>query len=198
VQEKWDNRFRNHNFAYGKDPNIFLVSAAHHIPKGRVLSLGEGEGRNAIFLAQSGYNVTAIDYSKVGLNKIRNLAAANQVKINTIHNDLTRYKFKKNYWQGIVSIYFHIHKEQRAAIHRQCVEALANSGIFILEAYSPKQLHFDTGGPKNIDVLMGLDDIMHELNGLQFIIAHETEREIIEGQYHTGLGSVIQIVAKKA
>ncbi len=197
AQNKWNERFAKKGYAYGQSENDFLRESAHLLPMGKILSIGEGEGRNAVYLAKLGYDVTAIDYSEVGLDKANNLAKENRTKIHTIHADLTTYNLEKDYWQGIVSIYFHVHKDERSKIHRKCVEALVTGGVFILESYSTNQLSYDTGGPKNIDLLLDLDEVIRELDGLNFKIARVTEREVIEGDYHTGLGSVVQIAAEK-
>ena len=195
--DKWNERFAKDGFAYGNTENDFLRESVHFLPQGKILSLGEGEGRNAIFLAKLGYDVTAIDYSQVGIEKSQKLARDNKVKIQTILADLTTYKLEKDHWQGIVSIYFHVYKNDRAIIHRNCVDALSKGGVLILESYSTNQLKFGTGGPKNIDLLLDLDEVLRELEGLDFKIARVTERDVIEGDYHTGRGSVVQIIAIK-
>ena len=196
-QAKWNERFSQKGYAYGEEANEFLKTTAHLLPKGRILCLGEGEGRNALFLAMAGYEVTAIDISEVGLEKIRKRAEEKNVKIQTVHADLTQYDIGIEAWQGIVSIYFHLPKNNRSPLHHRCTEALAKGGVFIMESYSTKQLKFDTGGPKNIDLLLDLDEVRAELNSLDFKIAREIEREIIEGEFHTGVGSVIQIAGVK-
>lgn len=196
-EAKWNDRFSGDRYAYGKKENDFLRNYSHLLPKGKVLSLAEGEGRNALFLAKLGYDVTAVDYSEVGLEKTEERAKDANVHIHTIQADLTNYDFGNEYWQGIVSIYFHIHKDSRSIIHQKCADALAPKGVFILESFSTDQLKFGTGGPKNSDLLFNLEEVMDELVGLDFKIARTIEREIIEGDYHTGLGSVIQIVAEK-
>jgi SAM-dependent methyltransferase len=194
---KWDERFNAEEYRYGKEANEFLKSGYHEIPKGNVLCIGEGEGRNSVFLAKQGYNVTALDYSIVGLEKTENLAKENNVLIHLIHADITQYKFEKNYWQGIVSIFCHFDKINRQKVHQNCVNALATEGIFLLEAYAPNQLKYGTGGPKTIDLLMELSEVKDELKGLHFLTAREIEREIFEGSLHKGKGSVIQILGKK-
>ena len=158
-QQKWNERFAKEGFAYGSQENKFLRDSVHYLQKGQILSLGEGEGRNAVYLASLGFDVTAIDYSDVGLEKTQKRAKEANVTIHTIQADLTNYDFGNACWQGIVSIYFHIHKDQRSKIHRGCVDALAPKGTFLLESYSTDQLKFGTGGPPNIDLLLDLDEL---------------------------------------
>lgn len=195
--EKWDQRFDSDEYKYGKDPNEFLKNNFTVIPKGNVLCVGEGEGRNAVFLAKNGYHVTALDYSITGLKKVEVLAKENNVDIELIHSDVTKYNFKHNQWHGVISIFCHIHKDFRKNLNQNCVKSLLTNGIFFLEGYSPNQLKYQTGGPKDKDLLMNLTEVKNELKGLDFIISHEIKREIYEGSMHNGLSSVIQIIGKK-
>ena len=195
--EMWDERFASLEYKYGKEPNDFLKSNFQEIPKGKVLCIGEGEGRNAVYLAKKKYKVTALDYSIEGLKKTEKLAKENSVEVELIHADLAGYNFEQKRWQGIVSIFCHLDKINREKVHEECVNALSTNGIFLLEAYSPNQLKYDTGGPKSLALLMDLKDVKEELNGLNFILSQEMVREVFEGSLHKGIGSVIQIIGKK-
>jgi SAM-dependent methyltransferase len=193
----WDERYSQPGFAFGTAPNDFLVSVASQIPKGDVLSLGEGEGRNAIFLASCGHKVHAVDASLVGLLKARELATRNQVEITTEVTDLSHYKIEPDRWNGIVSIFCHLPPPLRSRLYREAVAGLRPGGAFVLEAYTPKQLVYGTGGPKVAELLVTLDELREELAGLEFVHATELERPVIEGTFHTGLAHVVQVVAKK-
>ncbi|MCG6950228.1 MAG: class I SAM-dependent methyltransferase [Acidobacteria bacterium] len=193
----WNERFSEPGYAYGKDPNRFLESVAHRIPAGRVLSLAEGEGRNAVYLAGLGYQVTAVDASTVGLAKAESLAEERGVDIETVYADLAAYEIGPGEWQGIISIFCHLPPLVRAALHEQVLRGLAPGGVLILEGFTPRQLEYGTGGPKSRDLLMDLNVIRQELPGLRFEVAREVEREITAGKYHGGIGSVLQILAVK-
>jgi len=195
--EMWDERFSSSEYKYGKDANEFIRSNFHLIPKGKVLSIGEGEGRNSVFLAQQGFKVTALDYSTEGLKKTEKLAKENSAEVELIHADVTEYNFEQNDWQGIVSIFCHLDKYNREKVHKECVNALSTNGIFLLEAFSPNQLKYATGGPKSLELLMELEDVKKELIGLEFLKSQELVRELFEGLLHKGLGSVIQIIGEK-
>ncbi len=195
--EHWNTRYSESGYAYGKEPNAFLAAHFTRVPKGKVLVLADGEGRNGVFLATKGYTVTSVDWSIVGLEKARALAKEKQVELTTVLCDLEHFQIKPNEWSGIVSIFCHLPKPLRQSVHQACVQGLMHGGVFLLEAYSPKQLQFGTGGPKTEELLMPLNDVIEELNGLSFELAHEIERDVIEGKYHTGRASVIQIIAKK-
>src|SRR5690348_15769107 len=135
----WDKRYSSEEYAYGKAPNDFLVEKYNHIPKGKILSLAEGEGRNAVFLAKQGYSVTAVDASQVGLGKAKTLAKANGVAIELVQADLARFDIGENRWDGIVSIFCPLPSSLRKELHKRVVAGLKSNGVFLLEAYTPNQ-----------------------------------------------------------
>ena len=193
----WDKRFSEPGYAYGTEPNGFLTSVVDQIPRGDVLCLAEGEGRNAVYLAGLGYQVTAVDKSTVGLAKAEALARDRGVTIETVNADLADYPIDPGVWQGIVSIFCHQPPIVRAALHERCLRGLAPGGVFVLEGFTPRQLKLGTGGPKSRELLMELEIIRQELPGLRLEIAHEIERDVAEGKYHNGTASVVQILAVK-
>lgn len=193
----WDERYSEPGFAYGTAPNDFLVSVADRIPQGKILSLAEGEGRNAVYLALRGFQVTGVDGSAVGLRKARTLATERGVRINTIHADLSDFAIAPNEWNGILACFCHTSPALRVALHQAAVRGLKPGGVFVLEAFSKEQLAYGTGGPQALDLLMSLDELKQELAGLEFLHAVQIEREVREGQGHTGLASVVQILGIK-
>ena len=193
----WDERFSRPGYAYGTEPNAFLASVAHRIPPGRVLSLGDGEGRNGVYLATRGFEVVAVDASTVGLAKARQLAADRGVTLRTVHADLADFDLGAVCWSGIVSIFCHLPPDLRERVHRQVVAGLAPGGVLVLEAYTPRQLEYRTGGPPVLELLMTLDALRAELAGLELLTGQEVEREVVEGSLHTGLAHVVQVVARR-
>lgn len=193
----WDERFSSDDYAYGKEPNDFLVEWAHSLPLGRVLSLAEGEGRNAVFLATQGRQVTAMDSSKVGLEKARRLAAERGVQLDTLHAELETLEPGIQQWDAVVSIFAPLAHAERRILHRKVVAALKPGGVFLLEAYTPAQLAYGTGGGSDPDTKITADLLREELDGLQFLHLVEIEREVLEGRYHTGRSAVLQAVAQK-
>ena len=145
-------------------PAMFMVrrpmrswrEVAPQIPAGPVLCLAEGEGRNAVYLATLGHRVTAVDQSEVGLAKAQRLAKARGVKIETLVTDLADYTITAGAWAGIVATFAHLPPALRRRVHRDVVAGLQPGGVFILEAYTPAQLAFGTGGPKSPELLMTL------------------------------------------
>lgn len=194
----WDDRYSDPDFAYGTEPNAFLAEEAHRLPaEGPILCLAEGEGRNAVWLAERGYAVTAVDGSSVGLEKATKLARERGVDIECVCSDLAHYPIEPGQWAGIVSIFGHLPADLRPQVHRQVAEGLRPGGTLILEAYTPQQLAYGTGGPPVEAMMMDLARLESELPGLEFEVAREIEREVIEGKYHTGAGHVVQLVARR-
>lgn len=194
----WDERYSSAEYVYGTRANDFLATVVGRIPLGPVLELGAGEGRNAVFLAEKGYDVTAVDQSAVGLDKAQRLAAERGVQIMTVQTDLVELAIEPKAWAGIVSVFCHVPRAVRAPLHASAVAGLQPGGVFILEAYTPSQLGRGTGGPPVPDLMMTLQELMPELNGVQdWEVARETTRAIHEGRFHNGLGDVVQIVARK-
>lgn len=195
---QWDERFSADGFFYGSDPNDFLRSQAGRIrPRGDVLCLGEGEGRNAVFLAAQGLRVTAVDGSQAGLTKLMKLAAEKHTSVETHCADLADFDMGIDKWDAIVSIWCHLPVVLRADVHARAVKALKPGGVFILEAYTPRQLQFKTGGPPVTELLMTLEALRSELPGLDFLHGVEIDRDIHEGRGHEGKSAVVQVVARR-
>jgi SAM-dependent methyltransferase len=197
MKSMWDERYGEPELAYGSRANDFLSEMADSLPPGPVLCLAEGQGRNAVFLAKRGHRVTAVDQSRVGLARAKALAAAHGVQIDAHTADLEKFVITPGAWAGIVAIFAHLPPALRTRVHRAAVAGLQPGGVFILEAYTPAQLDYRTGGPRDPDLLMTLEILRQELAGLEFVHARETIREIHEGRYHTGRGVVVQVMACK-
>lgn len=194
----WNQKFDRQDYLYGTEPNDFLRAATQHLAlSSEVLCIAEGEGRNATFLAKLGHQVTAIDASDVGLNKAKQLAKKNKVNLKTIVADLADFEMGMSRWDAIIAIFCHLPPSLRKQVNQKIVTALKPNGLFIAEAYSKKQLEHNTGGPKDLNLLMDLNQVKNELTGLDWLQASEIKREIIEGAGHTGLGEVIQLIGAK-
>ena len=192
----WNERFAGDEFFYGTKPNDFLAENVQLL-SGEVLSLCEGEGRNAVFMAKQGLVVHAVDGSSVGLEKAQKLAAAQGVNITTEVADLTQYSIEPASYGAAVSIFAHLPSAERKKLHAKVEQGLKPQAVFLLEGYSKNQLANDTGGPKNLDMLFSVEELLGDFSQCDVILAHEIEREVIEGQGHTGLASVVQLLLRK-
>ncbi len=159
----WNGKFSKADYFYGIKPNEFLASKIDLFNNHKkLLCLGEGEGRNAIFFAQNGFEVSAIDASDLGLKKLQNRAKEENLNIKTFCMDL-------NYWQSnekydvIVASYLHMYKNERENLFEKIEDSLNTNGYFVGEFFSTKQLEFNSGGPKDLELLYTVIFFLHKL-----------------------------------
>ncbi len=193
----WEERYRADAYLYGTEPNAFLEEHVGTLPNGSVLCLAEGEGRNAVYLARSGRDVHSVDLTDSGVAKTLRLADAHDVRVGAVAADLATHDIGVARWDGIVSIFAHMPPPVRRDLHARVVAALKPGGVFLLEAYTPDQIGRGTGGPAVPEMTMTLDLLRDELPGLDFVHAVELERDVVEGIGHTGVGAVVQLIARK-
>ncbi len=199
VGAQWDARFSAEDYVYGTEPNGFLMEVAPSLPPApaRLLSLGEGEGRNGVYLASRGYQVTAVDASAVGLRKAERLAAERGLSLTTVVSDLDAFSIAPGAWDVVVSIFCHLPMPLRRDVFRRAVEGLRPGGMFVLEAYTPAQLALRTGGPPVRELLYTAEELREDLAGLELPILREREREVVEGRLHTGRAAVVQVLGRR-
>jgi SAM-dependent methyltransferase len=194
----WDQRYQENKPAYGEAANDFLVEQVGLLRPGTCLCLAEGQGRNAVWIAEQGFAVTAMDQSSVGMAKAAELAAARGVALETAVGDLAEFDLGSGKWDNIVSIFGHLPGPLRRDVHRRVVEALRPGGIFLLEAFTPDQLATEgTGGPADPDMLLTIAKLKAELPELEVVFAREIVRPVNEGDYHKGDCAVVQFIARK-
>ena len=192
----WNERYASAEYLYGMDPNSFLVEHSDLLT-GPVLSLSEGEGRNAVFLALRGLEVYGVDISETALTKAQALAKLNSVEIQTEVADLSNFEPEQNSYASVISISAHLPSAIRNNLYPLIEQCLKPNGIILLEAYSESQLTRTTGGPKDADMLMTVAKLEQEFPSLEPVLIRELEREVSEGEGHAGLASVVQFIARK-
>lgn len=194
----WNARYAGEDYAYGTEPNDFLVAQAALLPAGLpVLCLADGEGRNGVWLAGRGFEVTSVDVAQQGLDKAQALAQRAGVSLRTVRADVMQYELGENRWGAIVSIFLHLPQRARAALLARCVRALAPGGVLVFEAYGKRQPEFGTGGPPEPELLARLRDVVDELVGLEIVHRFDGVRAVHEGAHHSGDAHVVQVVARK-
>jgi len=194
----WDERYAVSEYVYGKEANDFLRDHVRRLKKGRVLSLGSGEGRNEVFLAGQGFQVTALDASGIGLAKAKKLAVEKGTALTTLHTDLAGYAFAEQSWDSIISIFCHLPPALRKTVHQGIIKGLKPGGVFLLEAYTPLQLQYGTGGPSVKEMLLTLKQLQQDFKGFYILYGEEKVRPVREGKYHNGQAAVVQFVARKS
>jgi ubiquinone/menaquinone biosynthesis C-methylase UbiE len=194
--EFWNERYKEKVFAYGLQANDFLQEQS--FPEGsKILCLAEGEGRNGVFLAEQGHDVTCVDYSEEGIKKMNQLAEMKGVQIHTVCADLNEFEFKENTWDGIVIIFGHLPTALREKVHGQFYKALKPGGKLVLEAYHKTQLNYKTGGPMTETMLYSDEELRADFHEFKHLQINQLEREVHEGEFHFGNAAVIQVIAEK-
>ncbi len=195
-QEFWNSKFSREGFLYGLKPNSFIASKANFfLENAKILCLGEGEGRNAVFLAKKGFDVTAIDASDIGLSKLQQRAKEENLNIKTICMDLNDWKVKGEY-DVIVASFLHMHKNERAQLFKMIDDSLNIGGLFVGEFFSVKQLAYQSGGPKDENLLYTTEDFKKYFSSYE----NEIKEQITildEGKGHQGEACVIRVFVQK-
>jgi SAM-dependent methyltransferase len=189
----WDERFSGEAFAYGTVPSRWLVEQAPGFPKDLpVLALGEGEGRNAVHLAGLGLDVHAVDGSRVGLEKAERLAASRGLRMRTTVADLAHFVPEPGRYGAVVLVFLHLPPSLRALVHERAASALAPGGRVVLEAFSPRQLAFASGGPRQADMLYDVETLRADFPTVRWDALSELEADLDEGPLHQGRASLVR------
>ncbi|MCB0524752.1 MAG: class I SAM-dependent methyltransferase [Lewinellaceae bacterium] len=191
----WNDKFAAASYLYGTSPNSYFKEQIDVAPKpGRLLLLAEGEGRNAVYAAGKGWEVTAVDFSKKGREKALQLADLHGVEINYLIADIAELNFSAFGQLDVIGLFYaHFPSQTRRQIHQNCVTALSPTGKVWLEAFNPKQLSRQSGGPKNPDMLYTKELLLTDFQGLTAHEAIETAVNLEEGPGHQGLGEVVRL-----
>jgi 2-polyprenyl-3-methyl-5-hydroxy-6-metoxy-1,4-benzoquinol methylase len=199
MTNPWDQRFsRSADYLYGETPNAWIASALPKLPVGaQVLALADGEGRNAVWLAEQGYAVLNCDYSQIGLAKTQQLAAQRGVVVATQHTDLTACTLPEAQFDAVVASFFHLPHVQQAQVWENVIKAIKPSGYLVVQVFSREQLPLNSGGPKDESLLYQLSDWQHFLRDMHVEILEATEVVLDEGELHQGVAKVINIKSVK-
>ncbi|MCY9530312.1 class I SAM-dependent methyltransferase [Paenibacillus alvei] len=193
----WNERYGSAEYYYGEEPNAFIREQAHHLENCRtIIAFAEGEGRNAIYLARAGHQVTAIDYSENGLNKTEKLAHKYNVRVHTKQANLLTDHIAQQEYDAAIMVFGHFHQREQGLIVNKLKQAVKPGGIIMLEVYSKEQLRYGTGGPPDIDMLYDPAGMLAWCKELEVLHFYYGEQNRVEGKGHTGLAHVIQVIAR--
>ena len=198
MLEFWEQRYREDGYAYGEKPNIFFKQFIDSHKPGKILLPAEGEGRNAVYAALKGWQVDAYDFSEKAVENSLDFAREHKVSINyshASHDDLDQYDPG---YDAIALIYVHVTNDFRQQFHQQLQGLLKQGGAFLMEAFTPEQLERSSGGPKHINMLYKMDDVISDFEKeCDFEIIKERDEELDEGKYHVGKAKFIRMLALK-
>lgn len=202
MDQKWNDRYQQPEFAYGKAPNVFFAESLPGLKPGHILMPADGEGRNGVFAARSGWQVTSFDQSNVGQAKALQLAAEHKVSLDYIVSDLEHLHFTPDTFDAIGLIYAHFDGDKKSRYHRRLNESLRPGGIVIFEAFSKRHLKFVTrnpqvGGPRDLDTLFSEEEIIRDFPNFDILTLRDEIILLNEGKFHIGEGAVIRFVGRK-
>jgi 2-polyprenyl-3-methyl-5-hydroxy-6-metoxy-1,4-benzoquinol methylase len=200
--EKWNNRYRDNEYAYGEEPNNYLKEQLTVLNVGNILFPAEGEGRNAVFAAGLGWTVHSFDISAAGRDKAMRLAEKHGVSIEYQVGELATLNYSPEQFDVIALIYAHFPANIKSIYHKQLSGYLRKGGVVIFEAFSKNHLRYisenpKVGGPTDIQALFSIEEIQADFAKYEIIELAEKEIELNEGLYHLGKGSVIRFVGRK-
>lgn len=200
--QKWDERYANEEFVYGKEPNQYLQEQLEQLKPGSILFPADGEGRNSVYAALQGWKASAFDISAEGQKKALQLAKQYQVSIDYQVGELQTLDYREEQFDVIALIYAHFPADIKSSIHQTLNRYLRKGGIVIFEAFSKNHLEYVTknekvGGPKDIESLFSVGEIKSDFPDYHILELSEKEIELKEGLFHNGTGSVIRFVGRK-
>jgi SAM-dependent methyltransferase len=197
--ERWERRFSVPDYVFGTEPNAFLRSQAHMLPKsGAALAVADGEGRNGVWLAERGLNVLSIDWSPTALGKAQALAQQRGVTLRTVAADVVRWQWPAAQFDAVVAIFIQfLTPDERRHVFAAMRNALKRGGLLLIEGYRPEQLNYKTGGPSRVENLYTRAMLEAEFSGLSELRIIEHDSMTREGTGHVGMAALIDLIGRK-
>lgn len=198
----WDAKFADPDYLYGTRPNAFLVAETYRLTPGQsVLMVGDGEGRNGVWLAEQGLKVSSVDASPRAIQKATKLALDRGVALNAACADLRDWAWPVATFDAVVAIFVHFRPDARPVLHRRMAGALKPGGVLILEGFSKAQQGFQkthgSGGPGDPDMLFSADMLRQDFSELEIVELGETQAVLDEGPGHSGRAALVRLVARR-
>jgi SAM-dependent methyltransferase len=197
--ERWEERYRVADYVFGTEPNYFLASCRALLPaSGRALAVADGEGRNGVWLAEQGLDVLSLEFSPSALRKAEALAKQRGVAVTFLRADVHTWDYPAAAFDIVAEIFTQFSSPaERATKWAGMRRALKPGGLLIIQGYTPKQLQYGTGGPKELENLYTramLEDAFRDFHEVTIV---EEEVEMREGTRHSGMSAVIGLTARK-
>jgi SAM-dependent methyltransferase len=194
----WDERFSQPEPVYGEKPNSFLRAQVQRLAPGAcVLVPGDGYGRNGLWLAKQGFRVHTVDLSPIGVERARNSARDTGLNLTIEQADLSTWAWPQNQFDAVFSIFLHLFPNVRSAVHGNMLRALVPGGFCVLEAFTPAQLKFSSGGPKQVDLLYSAEILRQDFADAEILALEEATVSLNEGRMHSGPGAVVHGVFQR-
>lgn len=196
----WDQRYDTSDFVFGSKPSRFLKINSSCLKAGEnALSVADGEGRNAVFMAEQGMRVMAMDSSSVGLEKARRLATERGVDVDFQLADLRNWDWDETQYDLIAAVFIQFADPAfRAEIFDGMERALKPGGLLMLHGYTPKQIEYGTGGPPVPELLYTRDMLADRFSHWDILRLEDYEAELDEGTGHSGRSALIDLIARRS
>ncbi|MAC81751.1 MAG: SAM-dependent methyltransferase [Rhodobacteraceae bacterium] len=194
----WDERFSTSDFVFGTAPAAYLVAAADHLDKGsRVLCVADGEGRNSVYLAGLGHEVTAFDASAVGIEKAKGLAAKQGVSVDYRLSGVEDWDWTRPY-DAVVAIFIQfMPPDMRARIFDGLRQAVRPGGLLLLHGYAPRQVEYGTGGPRQVQNMYTTDLLQTHFGDWDILRLEDYDADLDEGTGHSGRSGLVDLIARR-
>jgi len=197
MKNFWNERYSMKEFIYGEDPNVFFAEQLNKLKPGKIILPCEGEGRNGVYAASLGWEVSAFDSSEAGKEKAIQLATKKGVILNYEIEDAWEVEYPENSFDVVAFVFAHFPTEVRKHIHQKAITWLKPGGRIILEAFNPDQLQNNSGGPKEPSMLYTEKILKDDFKELNIELLETCTTELKEGKFHEGLAEVIRFVGVK-
>lgn len=177
--QTWNQRYSETELMWSAGPNAFVEELCRDLPPGRSIDLAAGEGRNAIWLAEQGWDSTAVDYSDVAIDKARQIAAKRGVTITAEVADLNEYEPTPGAYDLVLVAYLQLPDGQLTPILRRAAAAVAPGGTFLVVSHDRENLEHGYGGPQHPEVLTSPEQVVAALgDGFTVERAEVAERHV--------------------
>ena len=197
AQQTWNERYASADYVFGESP--IVRATATHLGEGQaVLCVADGEGRNSVWLAERGLQVTAFDFAPNAVDKARRLAKQRNVSVDFHVADIETWRFEPAHYDAIIAIFIQfLGPKARDDVFGRMQLAVKPGGWFLLEGYRPEQLQYGTGGPGAIENLYTREWVEHAFADWQMLLLREYDAVLSEGTRHSGMSALIDVVARK-
>ena len=193
---EWDKRYSNSEFVYGTEPNKYLCAQLKTLDSGSLLLPGEGEGRNALWAAKNGWDVTAFDTSRVAQQKAITLFKQHNVNVSYLIGDIESLTIDKQF-NAIGMVFVHLEKAIFADVAQKLMGLLETNGHLIIEMFHQNQIHLNSGGPKKPNLFVTTEELETIFKNLTILDLKSEETCLDEGPLHKGKAMVIRMHAVK-
>lgn len=198
-QDLWNQRYAVEDYIFGTEPSDILRDNVHLLRAGQTaLAIADGEGRNGVYLAKLGLQVTSFDISDIAISKAKKLAARHAVQLTMLESDIDSWRWTPAVFDAVVGIFFQfLDPVPRAEAFAGIIATLKPGGLVFLRGYTPKQLDHKTGGPSNVENLYTPELLTGAFPGFEILKVAELEIILNEGPRHTGMSAFVDFIARK-